>query len=136
MSDEDRPTQSTEPLSDHDPPTLPTLGGGAAVPGAWRSSPEIEGFEILDLLGEGGMGTVFLAEQRNPRRPVALKVVRQGFGSDQAQARFEHDYLKKVMQLTGGSVAQAALLAQRNRTDFYKLLKRHKISGAQFKEQE
>ena len=36
-------------------------------------------YHILRTLGEGGMGTVYLAEQREPiRRPVALKVVKLG----------------------------------------------------------
>ena len=52
----------------------------------------------------------------------------------QARQQFEHDYLVKVLRLTNGSVAEAALLAQRNRTDFYKLLKRHHISPERFKE--
>ena len=52
----------------------------------------------------------------------------------QARLQFEHDYLVKVLRLTSGSVAEAALLAQRNRTDFYKLLKRHNINPEMFKE--
>jgi two-component system response regulator GlrR len=52
----------------------------------------------------------------------------------QARQQFEHDYLVKVLRLTNGSVVEAALLAQRNRTDFYKLLKRHNISPERFKE--
>ena len=52
----------------------------------------------------------------------------------EARQQFEHDYLAKVLRLTSGSVAEAALLAQRNRTDFYKLLKRHNINPDQFKE--
>jgi two-component system response regulator GlrR len=52
----------------------------------------------------------------------------------QARQQFEHDYLVKVLRLTSGSVAEAALLAQRNRTDFYKLLKRHNISAERFKQ--
>jgi two-component system response regulator GlrR len=52
---------------------------------------------------------------------------------NQARQQFEHDYLVKVLRLTSGSVADAALLAQRNRTDFYKLLKRHKINPDSFK---
>lgn len=52
----------------------------------------------------------------------------------QARQQFEHDYLVKVLQLTSGSVSDAALLAQRNRTDFYKLLKRHNIHPERFKE--
>lgn len=52
----------------------------------------------------------------------------------QARQQFEHDYLVKVLQLTSGSVSEAAALAQRNRTDFYKLLKRHDIQPERFKE--
>jgi two-component system, NtrC family, response regulator GlrR len=52
---------------------------------------------------------------------------------NQARQQFEHDYLVKVLRLTSGSVAEAALLAQRNRTDFYKLLKRHHIEPSRFK---
>ncbi len=52
----------------------------------------------------------------------------------QAREQFEHDYLVKVLRLTNGSVAEAALLAQRNRTDFYKLLKRQNINPERFKE--
>jgi len=52
----------------------------------------------------------------------------------QARQQFEHDYLVKVLRLTSGSVAEAAMLSQRNRTDFYKLLKRHNINPEAFKE--
>jgi two-component system response regulator GlrR len=51
----------------------------------------------------------------------------------QARQQFEHDYLIKMLRLTNGSVAEAAALAQRNRTDFYKLLKRHQINAENFK---
>jgi len=54
----------------------------------------------------------------------------------QARQQFEHDYLVKVLRLTNGSAAEAALLAQRNRTDFYKLLKRHNINPERFKERD
>ncbi|MCB1676341.1 MAG: sigma 54-interacting transcriptional regulator [Halioglobus sp.] len=54
----------------------------------------------------------------------------------QARLQFEHDYLVKVLRLTSGSVAAAAALAQRNRTDFYKLLKRHAINPERFKKGE
>jgi two-component system response regulator GlrR len=51
----------------------------------------------------------------------------------EARQRFEHDYLVKVLRLTCGSVTDAAILAQRNRTDFYKLLKRHNIKADRYK---
>ena len=64
----------------------------------------------------------------------ALAVADQYLPSlNQARLQFEHDYLVKVLRLTSGSVAEAALLAQRNRTDFYKLLKRHNIEPERFK---
>ncbi|MFG0331265.1 MAG: protein kinase [Phycisphaerales bacterium] len=46
-------------------------------------------YRILDVLGEGGMGTVFLAEQFEPvRRRVALKVIRRGMDTKSVIARF------------------------------------------------
>jgi len=49
-------------------------------------------YEILEPLGEGGMGLVFLAEQREPiRRRVALKVVKPGMDSREVLARFESE---------------------------------------------
>ncbi len=55
-------------------------------------------------------------------------------GLNQARQQFEHDYLIKLLRITNGSVTDAAKLAQRNRTDFYKLLKRHHIQPALFKD--
>jgi two-component system response regulator GlrR len=55
-------------------------------------------------------------------------------GLNQARQQFEHDYLIKLLRVTNGSVTDAAKLAQRNRTDFYKLLKRHHIQPALFKD--
>ncbi len=47
-------------------------------------------YKLLQEIGEGGMGTVFMAEQTEPvRRKVALKVVRPGMDSRQILARFE-----------------------------------------------
>ncbi len=52
--------------------------------------PPIGPYHILDVLAEGGMGTVFLARQSEPmERDVALKVIREGMGSKEIIARFE-----------------------------------------------
>jgi eukaryotic-like serine/threonine-protein kinase len=49
-------------------------------------------FQILRPLGEGGMGTVYLAEQREPiRRCVALKVIKLGMDTSQVLARFANE---------------------------------------------
>ena len=52
---------------------------------------------------------------------------------DEARFGFGQRYLVRLLQMTGGNVAQAARLAARNRTDFYKILHRHHISPALFK---
>jgi len=47
-------------------------------------------YELLELIGEGGMGLVYLAEQKEPvRRRVALKIIKPGMDSRQVVARFE-----------------------------------------------
>ena len=47
-------------------------------------------YQLLSVLGEGGMGIVYLAEQKHPiRRQVALKVIKPGMDSKHVIARFE-----------------------------------------------
>lgn len=52
----------------------------------------------------------------------------------EAKRQFEQQYLIQLLQTTQGNVSQAARLAQRNRTDFYKLLSRHHIVPALYKD--
>jgi serine/threonine protein kinase len=52
--------------------------------------PRIPGYEVRETLGRGGMGTVWLGEQREPvRRTVAIKLIREGFDSAEVAARFD-----------------------------------------------
>lgn len=51
----------------------------------------------------------------------------------EAKLRFERDYLCHLLQITSGKVSQAAKLAKRNRTEFYRLLSRHNIDPNLFK---
>jgi len=56
--------------------------------GALPMPERIAGFRILRVLGEGGMGVVYLAEQESPRRLVALKLVRAGLAGQEILRRF------------------------------------------------
>ncbi|MDQ2779924.1 MAG: sigma 54-interacting transcriptional regulator [Pseudomonadota bacterium] len=51
----------------------------------------------------------------------------------EARSRFERDYLVGLLKLTDGNVADAARLAERNRTEFYRLLQRHDLTPARFR---
>jgi tetratricopeptide (TPR) repeat protein/predicted Ser/Thr protein kinase len=94
------------------------LDGGGAFQPQPVTSPESPGLEVgaviggrykvLESLGEGGMGTVYVAEQTEPvRRKVALKVVKTGLDSQRVLARFEaerqalalmdHPHIAKVL---------------------------------------
>jgi two-component system, NtrC family, response regulator GlrR len=53
---------------------------------------------------------------------------------EEARKQFERDYLVRLLKITGGNVTQAATLAKRNRTEFYKLLQRHRLEPAMFKD--
>jgi serine/threonine protein kinase/tetratricopeptide (TPR) repeat protein len=66
--------------------------GGATVdtPVTERPGTIIGPYKLLQQIGEGGMGTVFMAEQSQPvQRKVALKVIKPGMDSRQVIARFE-----------------------------------------------
>ncbi len=73
--------------------TSPTPDGAKKGPGAADGQPtEIGPYRILDTLGEGGMGTVYLAEQSVPvKRKVALKLIKLGMDSKAVVARFEQE---------------------------------------------
>ncbi|MCG8461750.1 MAG: serine/threonine-protein kinase, partial [Holophagales bacterium] len=66
---------------------LAPLGPEDPVP----EQPESVGpYRLLELLGEGGMGMVFLAEQQEPvRRRVAVKILRRAISGREARARFQ-----------------------------------------------
>ena len=53
----------------------------------------IGSYRILRLLGEGGMGIVYEAEQEHPRRTVALKVIKSGLADAKLVRRFEQESL-------------------------------------------
>ncbi len=59
--------------------------------GVGRAPERLGEYRILGVLGEGGMGKVYLAEQSNPKRTVALKVIRPGWATPSLLRRFEHE---------------------------------------------
>ena len=54
---------------------------------------------------------------------------------EDACKHFERDYLVRVLKVAAGNVAQAARMAKRNRTEFYKLLKKYQLDPSVFKQQ-
>src|SRR5215208_8166882 len=78
----------------HDAPVSflrePVERTAAYEPTAERVGTQIGPYKLLQQIGEGGMGTVYMAEQAQPiRRKVALKVIKPGMDSRQVIARFE-----------------------------------------------
>ncbi len=99
---------------EHDPraesiPTTMDRGGPAGLP-----AESIGQYKLLRVLGEGGLGVVYLAERKNPAQKVALKVIKPGMDSRAVLARFEaerqalalmdHPNIAKV--LDAGATAQ------------------------------
>ncbi|MCH2160709.1 MAG: serine/threonine protein kinase, partial [Phycisphaerales bacterium] len=70
-------------------PVQPSASGARAT---FANIPEsVAEFRILKLLGTGGMGSVYLAQQSRPDREVAVKVMKAGLSSDAAMKRFEFE---------------------------------------------
>ncbi len=79
---------------------------GASQPAALLALPEsIARYRIVGVLGEGGMGIVYEAEQDQPRRSVALKVIKPGFATPELVWRFEHES-KALGRLQHPGIAQ------------------------------
>ena len=77
-------TRDPKPEHEHDP-TMSVTRPLDEKPGA-----KIGPYKLLQKIGEGGMGAVFMAEQEKPvRRKVALKVIKPGMDTGQVIARFE-----------------------------------------------
>jgi serine/threonine protein kinase len=66
---------------------------------------EIGGFRILSVLGRGGMGVVYEAQQRDPERHVALKVIRGGQLIDELQLRLFRREVQTLARLIHPNIA-------------------------------
>jgi two-component system response regulator GlrR len=130
---------------------VPLLAKYLVTQAAERHKPFVKGFsrEALNLLASSAWPgnvrqLVNVVEQcvaltSAPMIPEAL--VAQALAAEEnalptfsdARAGFERSYLIKVLKITEGNVTQAARIAGRNRTDFYKLLARHELEPSTFK---
>lgn len=84
---------------------------------------------VVRQVANTGSGPVITAEQVQEAQGQAPSL--QSF--DEARDEFTRSYLVQLLQITEGNVSQAARLAKRNRTDFYKLLSRYGIEAEKFK---
>ena len=73
-----------------EPPSASVTLSEELAPAAEAAGTTIGPYKLLESIGEGGMGTVYMAEQTQPvRRKVALKIIKAGMDSKQVIARFE-----------------------------------------------
>ncbi len=89
------------PTADHSAEALPTADSSSSAPTlilslipTLREGPgtRIGPYKLLQLIGEGGFGSVFMAEQEQPvARRVALKIIKLGMDTRQVVARFEQE---------------------------------------------
>ncbi|MDX2316765.1 MAG: sigma 54-interacting transcriptional regulator [Gammaproteobacteria bacterium] len=76
-----------------------------------------------------------------PSPVISVRQVKQSLGDQSATLRpfaearedFTRSYLIELMRLSQGNVSKAARMAKRNRTDFYRLLSKHRLDAADFK---
>jgi tetratricopeptide (TPR) repeat protein len=91
MSDETPPAGPLNP-EDADRSVDPSSASVAAVARTQCLPASIGRYRIIRLLGEGGMGAVYEAEQDQPRRRVALKVIKSAWASPELLRRFELEF--------------------------------------------
>lgn len=98
---------------------------GASWPGNIRQLQNA--VELCATLTKGDIIPLPMAQRALREEPVHIKTLKE------AKAEFERNYLVGVLRMTGGNVANAARIAGRNRTEFYKLLNQHELEAADYR---
>jgi two-component system, NtrC family, response regulator GlrR len=83
--------------------------------------------ELCTTLTQGDIVPLSMAQRALREEPVHIKTLKE------AKADFERSYLVSVLRVTGGNVANAARIAGRNRTEFYKLLNLYELDAGSFR---
>ncbi|MCG3123925.1 MAG: Serine/threonine-protein kinase PknD [Phycisphaerales bacterium] len=92
VDDSNLPTFHTPAPSGSSPPTISTAGNDHASASLEGPGVCIGPYRLLQLIGEGGFGSVFMAQQEQPvQRLVALKIIKLGMDTRQVVARFEQE---------------------------------------------
>ncbi len=101
------PRCSTSPLSELSREHTQTIRSEGYLPNDEpdRAGETISSYRIEHLLGMGGMGFVYQAEQRAPRRAVALKVMRHGHRVDEVHARLFQREAETLARLRHPNIA-------------------------------
>ena len=98
---------------------------GASWPGNIRQL--VNAVELCATLTKGDIIPLAMAQRALREEPVVLKTLKE------AKAEFERNYLVSVLRITEGNVANAARIAGRNRTEFYKLLNQYELEPGSFR---
>ncbi len=133
------------------PEDIPALAGRFLAEAAARLGKSVRSFSprALELLRQASWPgnvrqlrnaveqAVVLATSRAISRELVARAVAEEAAPippfSDARREFERDYFIRLLKATGGNVSRAAALAARNRTEFYKLLQRHRLTPADFR---
>jgi two-component system response regulator GlrR len=93
-------------------------------------------FNVIEqcvVIADGPIISATLIERALSASPAGGESQRGILPLAEARAQFEREYLVQLLKLTGGNVSQAARIARRNRTEFYRLIERHGLHSDLFR---